>query len=292
MAEGIETIVPRRTICGEGPVWHAPSNTVYWVDIVGAEILRTELDADLQPLDTRILAHPEMVGAVSPRAGGGMVAAVASGFVGLADDGTQTHRVDCLPEAGVRMNDAKVDPAGRYWSGSCAYDFAEGEGGLWLLDENWDATLVLPDLTQPNGLGWSPDGYTFYLVETQARQVLSFRFDPSGSRLTPAPTVLVDAGAFGGFPDGLAVDVRGHLWVAEYSGAALHEFTPAGELVRKITVPTPQPTSCAFVGPELDQLWVTSAAADLDGGEHPEAGSIFLVPGHGTSGVPVPPFGG
>lgn len=291
MLENVTIAVSRRAQCGEGPVWHAPSNTVYWVDIIGGEILRSELDTDLQPVDTRVLGYPEMVGAVSPRAGGGMVAAVASGFVGLADDGTPTHRVDCLPDD-LRMNDAKVDPAGRYWSGSCAYDFVAGAGGLWVLDQNWEATLVLPDLTQPNGLGWSPDGTTFYLVETQARQILAFPFDPTSSTLTPTPAVLVDAPAFDGYPDGLAVDTRGHLWVAEYAGSALHEFTPAGELVRTIAIPTPQPTSCAFIGPDLDQLWVTSAAADLDEEPRPEAGSIFLVPDLGATGLPVPPFGG
>ncbi|MCC2591841.1 SMP-30/gluconolactonase/LRE family protein [Tessaracoccus sp. OS52] len=291
MLDNVTIAVSRRALCGEGPVWHAPSNSVYWVDIVGGEILRSELDRDLRQLGTKVLRYPEMVGAVSPRSGGGLVAAVASGFVGLADDGSQTHRVDCLPE-GVRMNDAKVDPAGRYWSGSCAYDFTAGAGGLWVLDENWEATLVLDGLTLPNGLGWSPDGRTFYLVETQARQLLAFPFDPATSKLTPTPTVLVDAQAFDGLPDGLAVDSRGHLWVAEYSGSALQEFTPDGDQVRRIAIPTPQPTSCAFIGPDLDHLWVTSAAADLDEGTWPEAGSIFQVTGHGAAGLPIPPFGG
>lgn len=291
MLESVSIAISRRAQCGEGPVWHAASNTLYWVDIVGGEILRSQLDTDLQHLDTRVLGYPEMVGAVSPRVGGGMVAAVASGFVGLDEDGTETHRVDCLPDD-VRMNDAKVDPAGRYWSGSCAYGFASGRGGLWLLDEHWVATLVLPDLTQPNGLGWSPDGTTFYLVETQARQILTFGFDADYSTLTSTSSVLVDTPAFDGYPDGLAVDTHGHLWVAEYSGSAVHEFTPDGELVRKITIPTPQPTSCAFIGPDLDQLWVTSAAAELDEAGRPEAGSIFRVAGHGATGLPVPLFGG
>lgn len=291
MFENVSVAVPRRAECGEGPFWHAPSDTVYWVDIVRGEILRTELGADLSAGATSAIGYPEMVGAVAPRATGGMVAAVASGFVGLADDGTLTHRVDCLPD-GIRMNDAKTDPAGRYWAGSCALDFAAGQGGLWLLDEDWRATLVLPGLTQPNGLGWSPDGTVFYLVETQARQILSFPFDPATSTITPTPTVLVGPDTFPGYPDGLSVDSRGHLWLAEYAGAALYEFAPDGTLLQKIALPTAQPTSCAFVGPELDQLWVTSAAAGLDAAAEPDAGSIFIVTGHGTTGLPVPSFKG
>lgn len=289
MAADVTVVVSHRAQCGEGPVWHAPSNSVLWVDIIGCQILHTHLDEDLRPTGTSVLAHPDMVGAVSPRAGGGMVAAVAGGFIGLDDDGRVTHQVPCL-HSGVRMNDAKVDPAGRYWAGSCAYDFSPAQGGLWRLDEDWEATLVLPGLTQPNGLGWSPDGRWFYLVETQARQVLRFPFEPSTSTLIPDATVLVGPDAFIGLPDGLAVDARGHLWVAEYSGGCLSEFTPDGALIGRTAIPTPQPTSCAFIGPELDQLWVTSAAANLDEATAPEAGSIFLVQGHGTTGLPVPMF--
>jgi len=94
-----------------------------------------------------------MVGAVAPRIDGGTVAAVTSGFVGF-DCGTVDRRVDCLRE-GVRMNDAKVDPLGRFWAGSCAMDFSDGRGGLWMLDHDWNATLVLDGLTQPNGLSHS-----------------------------------------------------------------------------------------------------------------------------------------
>ncbi|MGV8845766.1 SMP-30/gluconolactonase/LRE family protein [Tessaracoccus sp.] len=285
MNENVCVVVSRRAECGEGPFWHGGSGTVYWVDIVPGQILRTNLRSGV----THAVTYPDMVGAVAPRRDGGVVAAVASGFVGLDDGGTVTQRVDCLGN-GIRMNDAKTDPAGRYWSGSCALDFASGKGGLWRLDENWDAILVLSGLTQPNGMGWSPDGRTFYLVETQDRVILSFAFDPATSTLVSTPTVLVGPANFSGYPDGLSVDSRGHLWVAEYAGSALHEFAPDGRPLRKIAIPTPQPTSCAFVGPELDQLWVTSAAAGLDPALEELAGSIFLVSGHGAIGVPIPAF--
>ncbi|GAB3818192.1 SMP-30/gluconolactonase/LRE family protein [Tessaracoccus terricola] len=286
----VDVLVPRRAECGEGPVWHAPSGSVFWVDIIAGEVLRTGLDGG-RPATTGAVSLPWMVGAVSPRTDDGLVAAVESGFVGLDEDGTVTRRVDCLPD-GVRMNDAKVDPAGRFWAGSCAYDFAPGRGGLWVLDEHWRARQVLSGLRQPNGLGWSPDGSVFYLVETQDRQVLRFRFDPTTSGLGSDPEVLVGSDVFRGVPDGLAVDTRGHLWVAEFGGSALSEFTADGALVQRINIPTPQPTSCAFVGPGLDQLWVTSAADGLGADAHPEAGSVFLVTGHGATGVPVPAFGG
>ena len=258
-----------------------------WVDIIRGQIFRTDPNSRA----TTTIDYPEMVGAAAPREAGGLVAAVASGFVGIDDAGTVTRRVACL-SPGTRMNDAKVDPAGRYWAGSCAMDFAPGRGGLWMLDENWDATLVVPGLTQPNGLGWSPDGRFLYLVETQARTILRFGFDPESSTITSEPETLTAPGTFANYPDGLAVDARGHLWVAEFAGSAVLELDADGTLLQSITVPTEQPTSCAFVGPGLDQLWVTSAAAGLDPAADPLAGSIFLIEGHGTGGLPVLNFQG
>jgi sugar lactone lactonase YvrE len=288
MSEQVSVAVSRRATCGEGPVWDATANAVHWVDIIPGEILVTDFPTG----ETRSTAYPEMVGAVAPRTGGGVVAAVASGFVGLDAEGVVDRRADILPD-GIRMNDAKIDPAGRFWAGSCETSFADGLGGLWRLDENWTATLVLPNLTQPNGLGWSPDGTAFYLVETQARQILQFGFDPATSTITSDAAVLVDADFFPvGFPDGLAVDTRGHLWVAEFAGSAVHEFSSEGVRLRTIPISTSQPTSCAFVGADLDELWVTSAAWQIDAHEDPDAGSIFRVEGLGAVGVPPAPFRG
>ncbi|GAA1985769.1 SMP-30/gluconolactonase/LRE family protein [Microbacterium pumilum] len=288
MSEHVSIAVSRRAECGEGPVWDASSGGVHWVDIISGEILLTDFVSG----DTRVIRYPEMVGAVAPRSQGGVVAAVASGFVGLDPAGDVDRRLDILPD-GIRMNDAKTDAAGRLWSGSCEMGFAEGLGGLWRLDENWEATLILPGLTLPNGLGWSPDGSVFYLVETQARVILRFGFDPRSGTLTSAGSILVGADAFPtGLPDGLTVDSLGHLWVAEYSGSAVHEFTPDGVKLRSVALPTSQTTSCAFVGPQLDELWVTSAAQHLDPVDDADAGSIFRVEGLGAIGLATAAFRG
>jgi sugar lactone lactonase YvrE len=286
--EQVDVAVSRRAECGEGPLWDAEAGAVHWVDIIGGEILTTDFASGA----TAVITHPTMVGAAAPRAEGGFVAAVTTGFVGIASDGEITHRVDCLGD-GIRMNDAKTDPNGVYWSGSCASDFAEGAGALWRLDGDWQAILVLPGLTQPNGMGWSPAGDLFYLVETQARQLLSFPFDLTTSTLDPTPTVLIDSDGFPeGLPDGLAVDTAGNIWIAMFAGSAVHEFTPGGRLVRSIGIPTKQTTSCMFVGPDRDELWVTSAAWQISEDEDPGAGSVFRVRDLGATGLPTPPFRG
>lgn len=279
MTESVTVVVSRRTDCGEGPYWDTTSNTVVWVDIIKKQALRTVIGGE-----TTVFAYPEMVGAAAPREAGGLVLAVESGFALVAADGTVTQTIDIL-DGNVRMNDAKVDPAGRYWAGSCAMDFAEGAGGLWRLDENHNATLILPGLTQPNGIGWSPDGTEMYLVETQAKVVLRYSFDPASSEITSAGTVIADW--FPEYPDGLTVSADGHIWVAEFAGSAVYELAADGTRLRTIQIPTSQPTSCAFVGEGLDRLWVTSAGWALDEASEPDAGSIFEIEGHGAVGVPV-----
>ena len=285
MTEQVSVAVSRRTECGEGPIWDPALNAVHWVDIIEGEILLTDFASGA----TTVTKYPEMVGAVAPRVGGGVVAAVASGFVAFDGEGVVEKKADILPE-GIRMNDAKTDPAGRYWAGSCEGSFAEGAGGLWRLDESWQPTLALDGLTQPNGLGWSPDGSVFYLVETQAKQVLAYSFDLEAGTITSPATVLIDADQFAvGLPDGLAVDSRGHLWIAMFAGSAVHEFSPDGELLSTVAIPTPQTTSCNFVGPELDEMWVTSAGWQIDG---VEAGSTFRVTGLEVTGLPTAAFVG
>lgn len=284
----VDIAVQRRAACGEGPLWDPSTAAVHWVDIINGEILTTDYDT----LQTSTIDYPEMVGAAAPRHNSGFVAAVATGFVGISRTGEVTERVDCLP-GDVRMNDAKVDPRGRYWAGSCAYDFADGRGGLWRLDQDWNVELVISGLTQPNGLGWSPDGASFYLVETQARQLLRFDADIESGTLPTNPAVLIEGDAFPpGLPDGLAVDEQGHLWIAMFGGSAVHEYSPRGELLRTVPIPTEQATSCMFVGPDRNELWVTSAAAGISPQADPDAGSTFRVRGLGATGMPVPAFGG
>lgn len=288
MSVRVSVAVPRRAECGEGPIWDSVASAVRWVDIIKGEILVTDFASG----ETRVTIYSEMVGAVAPRASGGIVAAVTSGFVGMDADGAVDRRADILPD-GIRMNDAKTDPAGRLWAGSCDMDFAPGRGGLWRLDENWGSTRVLENLTLPNGLGWSPDGSAFYLVESQDRRILRFDFDPVSSTITSAASVLVEEAMFpDGLPDGLAVDARGHLWVACYGGSAVHEFSPAGVRLRSIPLPTGQTTSCNFVGPDLDEVWVTSAASQTDVAADPVAGSVFRIEGLGAVGLPTPAFRG
>jgi sugar lactone lactonase YvrE len=95
--------------------------------------------------------------------------------------------------------------------------------------------------------------------------------------------VLTDLSAFAGVPDGLTVDADGCVWVAFWGGGVLRRFAPDGSLDAELPVPVSQPTSLAFGGPGLADLFVTTARTGLTEAElaaQPLAGRLLrLTPG-------------
>lgn len=280
----IRAAVRARSRVGEGPVWH--DGRLHWVDILAGEVHVSDLDSGA----TSTTTVPTWVGAAVPMNGGGHVAATREGYARIVDGELDTVH-DFLPE-GIRMNDAKCDPQGRFWAGSCAEDFTRGAGALHRLDADWTCTTVLEGLTQPNGLGWSPDGRTFYLVDTQDLALYAYPHDPVSGALGERRTVATFDVERDGYPDGLAIDERGCVWIAMWAGAAVLQIAPDGAVLRRLSLPVSQTTSCAFVGHGLRDLCVTSAAESLAPAEDDLDGSVFVVRGLGVSGVPVSTFAG
>jgi sugar lactone lactonase YvrE len=151
---------------------------------------------------------------------------------------------------------------------------------------------VLEGVTISNGLAWSPDGRTFFYIDTPTRRIDAFDVDPSTGAIARRRTA-VEVPASAGWPDGMTVDAEGGLWVALWGGWAIHRYLD-GRLDRVIEMPVAQPTSCAFGGQELDELFITSAwkgLSDAERAAQPVAGALFrLRPG--VRGVPPVPFAG
>lgn len=284
MRLGIDVVVPARSRVGEGPVWH--DGHLHWVDILAGRVSVSDLASG----ETATVTVPTWVGATVPMAEGGLLAATREGFATVIDGRLDTV-AGFLPY-GIRMNDAKCDPQGRFWAGSCAEDFTRGAGALHRLDSDWTVDTVLDGLTQPNGLGWSPDVSTFYLVDTQDLAVYAYPFDAvTGDLGEPRVLISFDAER-DGYPDGLAVDAEGCLWIAMWGGSAVLNVSPEGEILRKVSMPVAQPSSCAFVGPDLADLCVTSASEGLEAVDGSLDGSVFRLRGLGVAGLPVATFAG
>ncbi|MUL41088.1 SMP-30/gluconolactonase/LRE family protein [Streptomonospora sp. PA3] len=271
---------------GEGPVWCPDEGLLRWVDMLAGDVLAITPDGRALPR----LHIGEVAAAVRPRLGGGLVAAVERGFA-LVDPATGAVRA--LPELwsdpGVRMNEGGCDPRGRFYCGSMAYDAAPGRGALYRLDTDLTATRVLDGVTISNGLVWTPAGDRAYYVDTPTRRIDSFAITAEGELGERTAFVAIPEGA--GNPDGLCLDAEGGVWVALWDGAAVHRYTPAGELDAVVDVPVPRPTACAFGGPELSDLYITTSAIDADTARWPRAGALFRTR-PGVRGIPPRGFAG
>ncbi|WP_369142039.1 SMP-30/gluconolactonase/LRE family protein [Streptomyces sp. R44] len=280
----IEVAVREEAELGEGPTWDPAARRLVWVDILGSRVHTYD------PASGRrtVFATEQHVGAAKPRVNGGLVVNLRDG-VGVYDARGAFSWLHREPVPGRRGNDAAVAPDGALWAGTMRYDEAPGGGTLSRLAPDGTVRAVLGDVAVSNGTGWSPDGLRMYYIDSPTRRVDVFDVDPSTQHpVNRRPLAVIEDGA--GFPDGLAVDADGCVWVALWDGGAVRRYTPSGALDRVLELPVRRPTACAFGGPGLTDLYVTTARTGLDR-PHPLSGSLLVVPDAGQ-GLPQPPFAG
>lgn len=291
MTGGVELVLDARAELAEGPVWDARTGRLIWLDIMRGRVHR--FDPASGRSETREVGQP--VGAAAPAADGAIVLAVRDGFARLDYD---SRRIGMIAEVEAdrpenRMNDGACDPAGRFWAGTMALDCRRGAGALYRLDPDGGVTTMLRDVTISNGIDWSDDGRVMYFIDSATQRVDAFDFDPERgamSRRRPIVTVAPESG----MPDGLTIDAEGFLWVALWGGGAVHRYSPGGALDGVIRLPVTHPTKCAFGGPDLTDLFVTTATIALSPDERarqPHAGGLFRAR-PGIRGRPANVFAG
>ena len=283
----VEVITELRAELGEGPFWDERIGRLGWVDIVGKVVHLTDPASGA----TEDFATPSHVGAVVPRAAGGYLAALQDGFWVLGDG--PVRRLAHVADTGTRLrfNDGKCDPAGRLWAGTMSYDHETPAAALYRLDHDGAVTPMLAGVTISNGLAWSGDGSTMFYIDTPTRRIEAFDFDVAAGTISGRRTI-VELPADHGHPDGMTIDAADGLWVACWGGGAVRRFVD-GVLDVEVLLPVSQPTSCAFGGPDLDELYITSARQNLrppELVEQPLAGALLRVR-PGVCGVPTVAFG-
>jgi sugar lactone lactonase YvrE len=276
----VELALAARAELGEGARWDERTQTLFWVDILRGLVHRFAPATGA----CRSWSVGQPVGAAAVREAGGLVLALRDGFATLdLDTGALAWiaRVE-HDRPTQRMNDGRCDAAGRFWAGTMAFEPSPGTGTLYRLEPGGQVAPMLADLTISNGLDWSPDGRTLYFVDSGTQRVDLFDFDPHAGALSNRRE-FVRVPDVAGMPDGLVVDADGFVWVALWGGGALHRYATDGALARVITLPVSHPTSCAFGGPDLGDLYVTSASVELTPAalaRQPYAGGLFrLRPG-------------
>ena len=286
-----ELVVAKRALVGEGSVWDARQKVLYWVDILSHELYIY----DPATGENRIVQTCQAVGTVVPRARGGVAVALHNGFalIDLSNDKI-TPLAD--PERSIpanRFNDGKCDPAGRFWAGTMAFDGDPERGALYCLDVDHGVEKKLDAVTISNGIVWSADHRTMYYVDTGLNNVRGFDYDIDSGEISSERVVIENEGE--GHFDGMSIDAEGMVWIALFGGAGVRRYDPgSGSLLRDVSLPISQVTSCAFGGERLDELYITSAATGLDEAalaREPLAGSLVKI-NPGVRGVEAYAYGG
>jgi len=268
-----------QTVLGEGLRWDARRSEMLRVDTLAGRIYRDHVDDTGALVAVGVYQVSGTVGAIAPVEGDpGWLLAAGLGFALLTPEGSLRSLAEVAP-SGTRMNDGACDPQGRFWAGTLADDHHDGGGALYRLDQSGRTEEVLDDLTISNGLDWSPDGATMYLVDSGPRVIYSFAFD--GERGTISDQrVLINVDEEIGAPDGMTVDSAGDLWVAIYGGGRIHRYGPDGVLRQVLPIPAELTTCCGFAGPGLNRLYVTTATegwSDADRRAEPLAGLVYRI---------------
>ena len=273
-------------ICGEAPCWVEPQQSLYWVDIDGCRAHRYRLNDGV--VDTWDL--PEKTGWLLPCAAHSeWLAGCKSGIYLMdLDAGSRELLIDPEPDLpGNRLNDAKIDVDGRLWAGTMNDEEKMPTGWLYRIDSDLNCIRSDGPYITTNGPAMSPDDRVLYHVDTYGGIV--YAFDKHRDGTLDGRRIFAKVGDGEGKPDGLTVDVDGFVWLAHWGGSRVTRFAPDGVVDGVLEIPAPQVTNCAFGGPNMDLLFITTAARNIDLETHPKAGGLFCVQ-TAVRGLPSPAF--
>ena len=283
----MECIADVAAVLGEGPVWIEREQALYWVDIVAGRLFRHAAGR------TEELQTDTTLCSIVPRAGGGYVGGSLEGMVAISPVFAASPLVHPEKDHPVnRFNDGKVDRAGRFWAGTMDRTETSTSGSLYRLDPDLTCTRVDSGYAVTNGPAFSVDGRILYHTDSGRQTIFAFDLDEAGNASNRRVLARFTDGD--GYPDGMTVDAEDCLWVAFWDGWCIRRLSPQGELLQKIEMPVQRPTSCAFGGQLLNQLFITSARRDLDPAgleRQPQAGGLFRMT-LGVQGVAELPFAG
>jgi sugar lactone lactonase YvrE len=268
---------------GEGPAWFG--DRLWWVDILQKQVHTY----DPAKAAHTMRQHDQAVTVVVPRASGGFAYATENGFFVSDTPDSELIRV-ADPETDRpqnRFNDGKCDSEGRLWAGTMPTNGEKETGAFYSLSPDKTVTKHFGGVSCSNGLAWSTDNRTLYYIDTPTRRVDAFTYHAESGTLAnrreafPIPDGL-------GYPDGMTIDADGFLWVAMWGGGAVVCFAPeTGEIVGKVSVGAKNVTSCAWGGPNLEELYITTArdnTSDEELRELPHAGGVFIAHVDGKRG--------
>jgi L-arabinonolactonase len=273
-------VVNARAMLGESPVWSEPEGRLYWIDIDGRAVHRSDPLTGLD--ETR--SAPGRPGSLALTADPGRLLVAIEDRIAFLDwvDDRWDDWIALEPAgSGNRLNDGRTDPVGRFWVGSMFDPTSAGKtsGMLHRVEADGSSTVTRDGIGVSNGLAFSPDGRTMYFADTKRDTVWAYDYDVDTGEAS-GERVFLDFSTLPGRPDGACVDADGCYWIACVYGSAVLRVTPDGTIDRRVALPVPKPTMPAFGGADLSTLYITTIGG---GGSHavdpayPEAGGVFAV---------------
>jgi xylono-1,5-lactonase len=276
MPSAVECVWAVGAMLGEGPMWSAAEDCVWFVDIKRHKIHRFEPAT----LSTRSWDAPAQPGFIVPRAGGGFIAGLKTGLHRFDHGPGRFELMATIEDPALenRLNDAHVDSLGRLWFGTMHDAEQSLTGALYCLDHRGAVRRVDSGYCITNGPAISPDGRSLYHTDTLKRVIYAFDLGDEGGLSNKRVFTTIDPG--GGYPDGLSVDAGGGVWIALFGGWGIRCYSPRGELINRVRLPCANVTKAAFGGTDGRTLYITSARKGLSAAEltaQPLAGGLFAL---------------
>lgn len=278
-----EPVLNARALLGEGAIWNFRENVLHWVDIDNFKI-HTFNPSTCQNSSIDVGEYVGTVVRRAPEYGGGFIVALVNSVAHVDDDGKLTRLSEFREHSRNRSNDGKCDPAGRFWWGSFNFDLTPEACNLWMLDTDHTLHHKLNKIGVSNGLVWTSDGATMYYIDTLLQRLDAFDYDIEDGRISNRRGVVNNS--WGGYFDGMTIDCEDNVYIALWEGAAVIKLNPrTGKLIERIDIPgCRNVTSCAFGGPQMNDLYITSSGKDAQMEAEPHAGALFKVSIANTEG--------
>jgi sugar lactone lactonase YvrE len=283
----IETITNQLCKLGEGPVWDAARNEIYWIDIINGMIHQYAMNDG----SSKAYNVNAMIGCLAICKNGELLLALENGF-GFLDRSSGHLRMSHDPESHLstnRFNDGKCDVEGRLWAGTMAIDESLGAGSVYVFHDS-QSRKKIENVSISNGIAWNADNTKMYFIDTPTFEVVSYSFDKTTAAIEDK-NVIIHIPRTDGYPDGMTIDKEGMLWIAHWGGWQITRWNPnTGKKLCHISLPVSRVTSCTFGGTDLKDLFITSARVGLTDDElqkQPLAGSLFVIRNCGFEGLPA-----